>query len=136
MGGLGVRELVILAALLVAALAGAANALGGRGADSAFLHRQEHPPRLQRSDVERLVRTAPDPMTGRGQAVAASCRPGRSRGLRNPWRCALTYRDGERAGAVRRVGFSARLRRDGGYVGWYRGGGKAVGCCLRVGADQ
>ena len=135
MGDLGIRELVILGALLAVALVGAASALGGRGAESAFLYRQEHPPRLQRTDVERLVATAPDPLTGRGRALAASCRPGSARNLRNPWRCTLSYRDGGAAGAKRRVGFTVRLQRNGAYAGWYRGGGKAVGCCLSVGAE-
>ena len=130
MGGLRVRELVIVAGLLAVALAGAASALGGRDADPAFLYRQEHPPRLQASDVERLVRSAPNPATGRGRAVAARCRPGRSRDLGNPWRCRLRYPAGHR------VGFTVVLRRNGAYVGRYRGGGKAVGCCLSAGAEQ
>ena len=134
-GGLRIRELVVVGSLLAAALAGTASALGGRDADSAFLHRQEHPPRLRSSDVERLVRSAPDPRSGRGRAAAASCRAGGSQGLRNPWRCTLSYRAG-RAGPKLRVGFTAALRRDGAYVGRYRGGGKAVGCCLSVGAEQ
>ena len=133
MAGLGIRELVILGALLAVAVAGAKSALGGRGAESAFLYRQEHPPRLERSDVERLLRSAPDPATGRGRAAAASCRPRGSRGLGNPWRCTLTYRAGGRARVERRVAFTARLGRDGAYVGRYRGGGKAVGCCLNTG---
>ena len=135
MGGLRVRDLVILALALAAALVGTASALGGRGADSAFLYRQEHPPRLQASDVERLLRSAPDPLSGRGRARAASCRPGRSGELRNPWRCTLSYGGGE-APPERRVGFTARLRRDGSYFGRYDGGGKAVGCCLSVGAER
>lgn len=136
MAGLRVRELVVVGSLLAAALAGAASALGGRDADSAFLHRQEHPPRLQSSDVERLVRSAPDPATGRGRALAARCRPGRSRDLRNPWRCTLTYRTRQAARSERLVGFTVVLRRNGAYVGRYRGGGEAVGCCLSVGTEQ
>ncbi len=130
MAGLRVRDLVILVLVLAAALFGTARALGGRGADSAFLYRQENPPRLRASDVERLLRSAPDPRSGRGRANAATCRPGGSGKLRNPWRCTLRYRGGHR------VGFTARLRRDGSYFGRYRGGGKAVGCCLSVGAEQ
>ena len=132
-GGLRVREVLILCALLAAALAGAVSALGGRGGESAFVYRQENPPRLHRSDVERLVRSAPDPATGRGRARAARCRPGRSRGLRNPWRCTLRYAAGPGSPSGQRVGFTVALRRDGAYVGRYRGGGKAVGCCLSVG---
>ena len=137
--GLRTRELVIIGALAAAAFVGTAGALGGRDADSAFIYRQEHPPRLQTSAVERLLRSAPDPLTGRGRAIAASCRPGSAGRLRNPWRCTLKYR-ARRAGrarrTARRVRFEAHLRRDGYYVGRYRGGGKAVGCCLSVGAER
>ena len=130
MAGLQARELVILGAALAAGLAGTAVALGGRGADSAFLHRQENPVRVRAAEVERVVRTAPDPATGTGEGLRAMCRPRGSGTLRNPWSCTVSYSAG------RRVRLTVRIRDDGRYVGRYAGGGIAEGCCIKVpGAD-
>jgi hypothetical protein len=114
-----------MGATLAASLAGAATAIGGRGADSAFLYRQRHPLQVQAPEVERLVRTAPDPLMGKGPpGIAATCRPHGQRGLRNPWSCAVRYRSG------RQAGIRVELRDDGSYTGRYRGGGQAQGCCI------
>lgn len=129
MGGLRLRDLVILAAPLLAGLAGTAAALGERDADSAFLYRQENPLALRAVDVERVVRKAPDPLEGREGApgVKASCRPRGSGDLRNPWTCEVTYRSRRPRPRLR-----VEVRDDGSYVGRYAGGGGVEGCCIAV----
>lgn len=126
MGGLRVRDLVILGATLAAALAGTVTVLGGRGSDAALLVRQERPSQLTAAAVERVVRTAPDPRSGRGSGTAATCRPRGAGQLRNPWTCRVTYRSG------RRAQLRVEVKRDGSYVGRYEGGGQAEGCCISV----
>ena len=107
------RELVIIGGTLAAGLLGTIIALGGHGADSQFLETQRHPPGLKPADVERVVRTAPDPLVGSGQGKAATC---------------------ERRGSGRRVRISVRVHEDGSYLGRYAGGGggAAEGCCIHL----
>ena len=123
------RELAIIAPALLAALAGTATALGGRGADASFLYRQEHPLRLRAADVESAVRSAPDPLEGRKGApgVKARCQPHGSRGLQNPWTCQVIY-----ASRRPRPRLRLEVRDDGSYVGRYAGGGGIEGCCIAV----
>jgi hypothetical protein len=117
MGGLSLPQLVGVLPLLVVGLAGTVTALGGRDADSAFLYRQQNPPRIQKAEVERVVRTAIDPLAEpRMPGGRARCRPTTRRGLRNPWRCSRV-----------------RVLPDGSYAGRYLGGSSTVeGCCVKV----
>lgn len=127
--GVRVRQLVVMAPLVVAALAGAMAAMAGRGADEAFLLRQGRPATVTRSAVARLiVRTAPDPRSPhRPTAVGAVCEPGSPRDLRNPWRCIARYR----SGSIAR--FLVTVHSDGSYFAHYLGGtATATGCCLSV----
>ena len=128
MRGFRVRDAVILVAVFAAGLGGTAAALAGRGADDAYLFRQQHPLRLQPAAVERVVKTAPEPRSGRKPpGVSARCRPQRSRGLRNPWSCEVAYRSG------RRVRLRVLVRDDGSYVGDYEvGSAVAEGCCVSL----
>ena len=118
------RELVVLGAALSAGLAGTAVALGSRGADDQFLQDQRHPPALKAADVERVVKTAPDPAVGKGGGVAATCKSRGSGPLKNPWTCVVRYPSGTR------VRIAVRLQEDGYYSGRYEGGGAATGCCI------
>jgi hypothetical protein len=118
------REVVVLAAVLGAGLCGTAVALGSRGADDQFLQDQKHPPSLRSADVERVVKSAPDPATGKGAGVAASCKSSGSGALRNPWTCVVRYPGGKR------VRIAVRVQQDGYYAGRYEGGGAATGCCI------
>ena len=125
------RSLAPLAAVIVAGVAGLTGsvvALAGRGAEAGFLYRQQKPLRLRPAAVERVVRTAPEPTDGRRRpGVAARCRPGGTRGLRNPWSCSVRYRSG------RRSRLTVRVRDDGSYVGRYGGGtALAEGCCVAL----
>jgi hypothetical protein len=124
--GLRGRELVVLGAVLGAGLAGTAVALGSRGADEEFLQEQRNPPSLRASDVERVVKSAPDPATGKGAGVAATCKSRGSGQLKNPWTCVVRYSSGKR------VRIAVRIRQDGYYSGRYAGGGGATGCCIDV----
>ena len=126
--GLRVRDLAVVVTLAAAALAGALAGIAGRGADEAFLVRQDNPGRVTTPAVERLIRTAPDPRPPhRSPAVSSRCTPGSPRGLRNPWRCTVAYRSGSVAH------FLMNLRSDGSYVARYLGGtATATGCCLRL----
>ena len=117
-------DLLTIGVVAAAGLAGAFVALGDRGAQAEFLHDQRNPPNLQAADVERVVRTAPDPQTGKGAGGSASCsRRGRSP-LGNPWSCIVNYPSGKR------VRITVRVMPDGEYEGRYTGGGAASGCCI------
>lgn len=123
---LHIRELVVAAAVLSAGLAGTAVALNGRGADEEFLQEQRNPPKLRPADVERVVKTAPDPATGKGAGLAAACNSRGSGQLKNPWSCVVRYPSGKR------VRIAVRVKQDGYYSGRYEGGGGATGCCIDV----
>jgi hypothetical protein len=112
--------------VLAAGLAGTVVAVANRGADSNFLHNQQHPAPLKPADVERVVRTAPDPLVGKGSGIAATCTPQGSGPLRNPWSCVVRYKSG------RRARLRVRVANDGSYLGRYAGGGAAEGCCIEI----
>jgi hypothetical protein len=121
---LHIRELVVVGAAVTAGLAGSVVALGSRGADDQLLRDQRNPPNLRASDVERVVRSAPDPAVGKGSGVAATCTSAGSGPLGNPWSCVVRYKSG------RRVRIAVRVQQDGYYDGRYAGGGAATGCCI------
>ena len=120
------REIAAVGAAAGAGLLGTAFALGGRNADAQFLQDQRHPPSLQGADVAAVVRSAPDPRTGKGSGVSATCKRGGSGELGNPWFCVVTYKDGHK------VRLGVRVNQDGTYKGRYAGpgGGGATGCCI------
>lgn len=126
------RDLVTVGAVALAGLAGSALAFANRGGDEQFLRAQRHPPKLRATDVERVVRSAPDPKTGAGQGVAATCSSQASGPLRNPWSCVVRFKSGKR------VRLMVRIQQDGTYVGRYRGvgGGGATGCCIDLPGTQ
>ncbi len=120
------RQVLPIVFVLACGLAGTAVALGARGADSQFLYAQQNPQRVRVAEVERVVRTAPDPAVGRGAGVSARCRPRGTGDLRNPWACTVRYATG------RRARLTVRIQADGSYTGRYRAGGQAGGCCVRL----
>lgn len=125
-GGLRIRELVIVGAAVGTGVAGTAVALGSRNSDAQFLQDQRHPPNLRPADVERVVRSAPDPASGKGHGTAATCESSGSPPLRNPWSCVVRFASGKS------VRMTVRVLRDGTYEGRYIGiaGAAASGCCI------
>jgi hypothetical protein len=127
---LRIRDLVIIGSAVCAGLAGTIVVLGDRGADAQFLQDQRHPPSLRGVDVARVVRTAPDPRTGKGAGLSATCSRGSRTELGNPWSCVVTYPGGHT------VQLGVRVRQDGTYVASYGGGGGATGCCIDLPGAQ
>jgi hypothetical protein len=126
MAGFRIRDIALLGPLLAAVAAGTVAAIGGRDAESGFLDAQDRRPAgLSAAEVERAVRTAPDPRTGRGRGRSARCRSRGSRALGNPWSCTVTYASGG-------VRLTVRIAEHGSYTGRYAGGGRVRGCCLRL----
>jgi hypothetical protein len=123
-GGLRTPQLVVAGAVVAAGLAGATAAIGGRNADPQFLRDQRFPPPLRGTDVARVVKSAPDPATGKGSGSAATCKPGSGRPLGNPWSCVVRYP------SDKQVAIRVRVLEDGTYTGRYAGGGGATGCCI------
>ena len=120
------RDVAVVGATVVAGLTGTLVALGGRNADVEFLADQRNPPDLRPAEVERVVRTAPDPLIGTGEGESARCvRTGRTP-IGNPWRCTIAYGSGREARIV------VRVEADGSYRGRYAGGGGASGCCIEL----
>src|SRR5215210_1399758 len=119
MSGLRPRQIVVLAFALATGLTGSVVALSAAGGDSEFLFEQRNPPPLRPADVERVVRTAPDPAVGSGEGRSATCTPRGSGPLKNPWACVVTYDSG------RKARLTVRITSDGSYVGRYAGGGQA-----------
>ena len=119
---------LVLGPAVVAGIAGSAVALTARGADDAFLYRQENPLRIQVEDVEELVKSAPEPVEGsHPPGISARCKAQGSGELRNPWRCRVRYRSGNVET------FAITIRTDGSYVGAHRGNPDVVeGCCLHL----
>src|SRR4051812_33035118 len=85
------RPLLLVVPVLVC-LAAAVTTIAGRGGDPALALRERQLARLTPPAVESLVSTAPDPRGADRPKGRASCRPGTSAGLRNPWRCSIVYR--------------------------------------------
>jgi hypothetical protein len=133
MDRIGVYHLAVLASVCIVSLAGAIVALGARGADEAFLLRQENPTTLSAGAVEKLMLTSPDPQPPHDPTgVSSHCTAHGKRDLRNPWRCSVRYRSGSVAQ------YHVTINADGSYRARYAtGGSTARGCCLDLpGADQ
>jgi hypothetical protein len=121
-------SILVLGPVLVVGLAGTVVALAGRGAEASFLHDQEAARQpLRAREVERVVRTAPEPVeAGSPEGEAATCRPRGSGPLRNPWVCRVDYHSGS-------ADYRVEVNLDGSYEGRHIGGtGTATGCCIRV----
>jgi hypothetical protein len=120
--------LLTIGAVLAAGVIGATVSLSGRNADAQFLQDQRHPPALQAAAVERVVKTAPDPKSGKGSGSSATCTRRGSGTLGNPWSCIVRFPSGKRA-RLRVV-----VQKDGSYDGTYVGvrGAAASGCCIEL----
>jgi hypothetical protein len=118
--------ILVTGALLTAGVVGAFVSLGGRNADAQFNQDQRHPPVLQPAAVERVVKTAPDPQSGKGSGSSATCTRRGTGSLGNPWSCTVRFPSGKRAR------LSVAVHQDGSYDGTYVGvrGAAATGCCI------
>ncbi len=119
----------VLVPTLLAALAVTVGAYSGLGGDTAFIRQQELARPARAVDLERVMRTTPEPYKPHQRNVATvRCRPRGSGELQNPWRCAVGYHTG------RRATFVVTLRADGSFRAQHREGvGGIVGCCVQLG---
>lgn len=105
------------------------------GQGASFILAQRNAERLTVAGVERVVRTAPEDVHGpRGRR--ATCMALGHVGLRNPWRCSITYADGVRDQ------YTVQIHLNGSYEGSDQivfrhgsishGTGGISGCCIVV----
>src|SRR5271154_3929049 len=124
---------VVWGALLFGA-AGSMVALGSRGGAEVFQYEQSSPSssvegsagRVSAAHVAAVVAQAPEPVAAvrRTPPARVRCQPGGGEVLRNPWSCAIVYRDGTRAHYV------VTVEPDGHYRG--TGTGIITGCCVQT----
>jgi hypothetical protein len=127
--------LIILALLLVLGVTSFLFVRIEAGKGGTFVLAQQNAQRLTAAGVDRVVRTAPENSGGR-RGLRASCVSGGHVGLRNPWRCLITYPGGLR------LRYSVQIRLNGSYLGTdqvvyrngqvTRGDGQISGCCVTV----
>jgi hypothetical protein len=125
--------LVVWGALLFGAT-GAVVALGSRGGAEVFQYEQSSRSssvegsagQVSAAHVAAVVAQAPEPVIAirRTPTVQVRCQPGSGAVLRNPWSCAIVYRDGTRAH------YEVTVEPDGHYTG--RGTGIIAGCCVQT----
>jgi hypothetical protein len=132
MATLRTRDLAAIGAAVGVGLAGTAVALGNRGGDEQFLRDQQHPPVLTAAAVERVVRSAPDPFTGKGAGSSATCTKRGHGLLGNPWTCTVRFKNGKRAR------LRVEVQDDRTYAGTYLGvqGAAAEGCCIDLPGER
>ena len=120
---------IVIAATLVVGLAGTVAVVVARNPDESFIQAQRRQAPLSSAEVERVVRTAPNPAAPRlDDGIQADCRRAGKGELGNPWSCVVRYRSG------RRVRFGVVVGSDGSYRGDPAGSpGVVTGCCVRVG---
>ena len=123
------RTLVALLLPVATAATGVVFVLGDRNADDQFLLSQSRTERMAAADVERVVKTAPEPDVGRAfEGTKATCRPLGKGELRNPWSCRLRYPNGTR------LRYRVTVAADGSYAGERQDiPGEITGCCIETG---
>ncbi len=119
---------------LVFGAAGSVVALGSRGSAEVFQYEQsshstsagESTGTVSAAHVAAVVAQAPEPVIAvrRTRPAQVRCLPGDGAVLRNPWSCAIVYRDGTRAHYV------VTVEPDGHYRG--AGTGIITGCCVQT----
>jgi hypothetical protein len=122
------RGLIITLPTHVVGLIAALVTLSARQADPAFTYEQQHPARLEPTQLEAiLVRTREPLRAGMGTvAVSVRCLPGSNGPKLNPWRCALRYRSGHT------IAYRIKVQPSGHFRGVDRTGFRLIGgCCLR-----
>jgi hypothetical protein len=124
---------VVVSGALLFGAAGSVLALGSRGGAEVFQYEQSSRSSVEGSanqvsaaHVAVVVAQAPEPVIAvkRTSPAQVRCQPGDSAVLRNPWSCAIVYRDGTRAH------YEVTVQPDGRYAG--KGTGIISGCCVRT----
>lgn len=128
-------RILMLAPLLAVAVVSFVFVRLNSGTGTTFINAQQHAQALTPAGVDRVVRAAPDPVTG-APGLRASCVPLGKGELLNPWRCVISYRSG------RIITYTVQIRLNGSYGGGdeivrYRGQthpdtGQISGCCIVV----
>jgi hypothetical protein len=105
------------------------------GSGATFLTQQRFAQRFTPSNVAEVVRAAPDPKTHK-DAVDTRCVPRGIGDLRNPWRCQLSYANGDR------FQYAVTIFGNGSYVGTNQvilapgprrsSPGTISGCCIEI----
>lgn len=124
--------LLVVSAIVLLGVVGAAVALRSRGSEEVFRYTQSRSlgangaSVLSAAHVEEWVAKAPEPVRAaqRTPPALVRCRPGRGAVLRNPWTCTIRYRSGTHAY------YTVIVHPDGSYVG--TGTGIIEGCCIRT----
>ena len=117
---------VVVAVLLAVGVAGGYTGVRARERDDAFVLHQLHPTLVKKTDVDKMVATAPEPVSkGRGTpSVSTNCHPANFGDLRSPWKCTVRYRSG------RTAHYDVNVEHDGHFTG--TGSGRFSGCCISV----
>ncbi len=123
-----VVAIAVLAPTLGVGLGVTGAAYSALGGDAAFLREQSNARPARAVDLERVMRTTPEPYGEHTRNVrAVQCRPQGSGELQNPWICRARYYSG------RRASFRVVLRADGSFAAAHReGSGSITGCCVEL----
>jgi hypothetical protein len=105
------------------------------GSGATILTQQRFSQRLTAAHVAQAVQAAPDPKTHK-VAIRTKCVPRGVGGLRNPWRCQLTYANGDR------LQYTVTIAGNGSYEGTNQiilgpgprqpAAGSISGCCIDI----
>src|SRR5437868_3827123 len=87
----------MLIPVVVVGVAAAVAALAAHEGDPSFVFAQQHPSRIEPTQLEAIIEMTREPLaSGPGRrAVSARCIPGRSGPKLNPWQCAVSYGSGD-----------------------------------------
>jgi hypothetical protein len=126
---------VVLIPLVAVAIVSFVIIRAQHGTGATILTQQRYSQRLTAANVAQAVRAAPDPTTHK-TAVRVQCVPRGAGGLRNPWRCQLTYANRDR------LQYTVTISGNGSYVGTNHiilgpgprqsVGGSISGCCISI----
>lgn len=130
------RLLLLFLPLLAVGLVSFVIVRSQQGEGGTLMVRQQQAEALTPAKVERVVRVAPESANGPG-GKSATCKPGPTGELHNPWRCTIKYASG------RLIQYRVTLHANGSYTGddqvvRYQGrttsggSGQISGCCVVI----
>jgi hypothetical protein len=128
-------KLLLLLPLLAVGLVSFVVVRTQQGEGGGLVVLQQHARTLTPEAVARVVRFAPDPLSG-ARGLRASCVARGSGDLHNPWSCTISYPSG------RVINYRIMLTANGSYsgddqIGYYHGRryknpGQITGCCVAI----